>query len=443
MADTILIVDDNIKLCKILTKDLHNLGYEASFATKGDEVIAFIVNNDIDAVVLDLKLGNENGIDVLKQILSTKSDLPVIMVTGYGTIENAVEAIKIGAFDYIQKPANLTKLQKTIDNAISISKLKRENLDLKSKYVNPTRFIIGQNKKMKSMLDMVTKLANTDFPIVIQGESGTGKELLADFIHQNSKKAGHEIIKVNSAAFPETLLDNELFGHDKDAYTGANSVFKGVFERAHKGTLFLDEIGDMPVSIQVKILRALQNREIRRLGGKETIHIDVRFIAATNKDLQELVNEKKFREDLFYRLNTGMVTLPSLRERSDDIPVLADYFIQNFCKKNDKKPKVLSDQVVEFFNNFNWPGNIRELSNVINYGATISQKPTIDIEDLPPFLFAKNEKNNNYNSRDRFEKEMILDVLQKTNYNKSKAADMLKFSRQTLYNRLEKYGIKI
>jgi DNA-binding NtrC family response regulator len=443
MKDIILIVDDKIKLCKILAKDLQYFGYETLYATTGEQAIDFVVKNEIGVVVLDLKLGNENGLDVLTQMISIKADLPVMMVTGYGTIESAVEAIKIGAFDYIQKPVNLTKLQKTIENALAISQLRKENQNLKDKFVNPSKLIISHNANMKRMLAMVSKLANTDFPIVIQGESGTGKELLADFVHQGSKKSQNNIIKVNSAAFPETLLDNELFGHDKDAYTGANSTFKGVFERAHGGTLFLDEIGDMPMSLQAKILRTLQNKEVRRLGSKTSISIDVRFIAATNRNLQELVREKKFREDLYYRLNTGLITLPPLRERTDDILLLSTHFLENYNEKTNNRQKALSEQVQDFFSNYKWPGNIRELSNVINYAATISQKPIIEIEDLPPFIFATNGKNETISSRDKFEKEMILDALKKTNFNKSKTAEILKFSRQTLYNRIEKYGIKI
>ncbi len=443
MGDEILIIDDKVKLCKSLAQNFNNIGYKSYYSTNSHGAISLVSKYNIKAVLLDVMLGEENGLDVLKKLLTLNDKLPVIMITGYGTIETAVKSIKTGAFDYVQKPLNFNKLLKVIENAIELYNLSEENYNLKNRIVDLSPEMIIQDKKMKDLCNKAKRLASTDIPVLICGENGTGKELIADFIHKNSIRNIYRMVKVNCTAFPENLLDNELFGHEKGAYTGADSQYIGVFEKSHKSTLFLDEIGDMVFATQSKILRTLQNKEIRRIGGSKTIKVDMRFIASTNKDLEKLIVEKRFREDLFYRLNAATLKIPPLRERKEDIPLLIKYFIKEFSKNNLKKIKYVSDKVLKKFLEYNWPGNIRELKNTINYATAISLKDFVDIEDLPAIFtdIGKDDKEDGILAES--EKRLILKMLQKSNYNKKKTAEMLKISRKTLYNKLRKYEISI
>lgn len=438
----LLIIDDNEKICRSLKDNFEKLGYKCFIALNGDEALGILRSNEIRTAVLDLKLGNEDGLHVLEKIKKTAPHIPVLIITGFGTIETAVEAIKIGAYDYLQKPINFTKLLKTVENAMNMYRLETENKAMQERLNSLSLPIITRNSTMLNILENTIKLSDTDLPILIVGESGTGKELIADFIHQHSDRKLYKLEKINCASFPETLLDNELFGHEKGAYTGADSVFKGVFERAHNGTLFLDEIGDMPLSIQSKILRALQNNEIRRLGGKETLAINVRFIAATNKNLQDLIEEKEFREDLFYRLNAAMINLPPLKDRKEDIELLSNYFLHELASENQQEAAKLSDEVLCIFQKYSWPGNIRELKNVIKYAGTIANNETICVNDLPPYFFDKSRKSQQISLKDNVEKDLIIRILSETNFNKKKTAEILNICRKTLYNKLEKYGIK-
>ncbi|MCP4401635.1 MAG: sigma-54-dependent Fis family transcriptional regulator [bacterium] len=441
MNETILIIDDKIKLCKILAQDLENIGYRCYYAVNSSDALKIFLEHEFHVVILDLKLGTEDGLEVLQKLLHFRPGIPVIMVTGYATIESAVVAIKLGAFDYIQKPVNFTKLQRVVENALSLSRLKDENEHLKVRLLDSALPIVTRSGKMLEILNTLTKLAVTDYPIFLSGESGTGKELLADFIHMRSSRAAYKCHKLNCASLPTSLMDNELFGHKKGAYTGADSDFVGIFERADKSSLFLDEIGDMPLEIQAKILRTLQNHEIRRLGGKETRHVDVRFIAATNKDIKTLVEERAFREDLYYRLNVAMIEIPPLRERREDIPLLIHHFLSDFAKNNEQELKAVHNVVLEMLMNYSWPGNIRELKNVINYTVAVANGAVIGAEALPPHVFKEKVKLKKGNIRADMEKELILQVLQETKYNKKKAAERLNFSRRTLYNKMDKYGI--
>ncbi|HUI69603.1 MAG TPA: sigma-54 dependent transcriptional regulator, partial [Spirochaetia bacterium] len=386
---TILIVDDKVKLCKILAHDFQNVGYACLYATNAADAINAFLANEVQVVLLDLKLGDEDGIDVLRSLMEVNRNVPVIMVTGYATIESAVEAIKIGAFDYIQKPVNFTKLQRVVENALANYRLKEENSNLRTRLLDSSNPIISRDRGMVAILNKLTRLAKTDYPILLYGESGTGKELFADFIHMQSTRAASKLFKLNCASLPDSLLDNELFGHDRGAYTGADSNFIGVFERADKSSLFLDEIGDMPMEIQSKILRTLQNHEVRRLGGKETYRVDVRFIAATNKDIRSLVKQGRFREDLFYRLNAAMMQVPALRDRRGDIPLLLHHFLAEHAGGNVLEAKRIDPSVMEMLTSYPWPGNIRELKNVINFAATIATSPVITLGDLPPYLLTE------------------------------------------------------
>ena len=304
----ILIIDDNKKLCKTLARNLEVSGFECHSAHNGASGLEKCLQFEINIIILDVMLGSEKGIDVLKKLLIINKQAKIIMLTAYGTVNNSVEALKLGAFDYLEKPIDFVKLITVCNSAIERLELKSK--DSNSHIQNETDIIITQNSKMIQVLKSAELLGISDIPVLISGESGTGKELIVDYIHEKSSYRGRQIEKINCAAFPESLLDNELFGHESGAYTGANHRYSGVFERAHETTLFLDEIGDMPLSIQAKILRTIQNKEVRRIGGSKNINVSVRFIAASNKDLEKLVAEGKFREDLYYRLSVSIFTDP-------------------------------------------------------------------------------------------------------------------------------------
>lgn len=441
MSRKILIVDDKIRVCESLGQNFKQLGYSCAYATNGSEAINKFLNESFSAAILDIKLGEDNGIEILKSFINLNSSVPVIMITAYATIETAVESIKLGAYDYLQKPINFDRLVKVVENAIHLKELQEENRKFRSMLSDFSTRLITRNKTMLELCRKARQLAATDLPILFYGESGTGKELLADLIHSCSVQSCNPIVKINCSAFAESLLDNELFGHDRGAYTGADATFKGVFERADGGTLFFDEIGDMPLSIQSKILRTLQDKEIRRLGGKSTIKVNVRFIAATNKDLHKLLLEKSFREDLFYRMNAATLTLPPLRERKDDIPVLVSHFLQEFQSGNSDKPREIGDRVMQVLMDHDWPGNIRELKNTIQYAAAIALGQTIDIGDLPPGFADCRSAGAPESIREKMEKELILSTLRKSGNNKKRTAELLNFSRKTLYNKLEKYDI--
>jgi DNA-binding NtrC family response regulator len=443
MPQTLLIVDDKANMCKILTQTFAQLGYATFAATNGPDAMELLARHPIQVVLLDIMLGAENGIDVLQRILQLRRNTPVIMITGYASVETAVQSLKLGAFDYIKKPLDFEHLIKIVANALQVSQLHTENQQLKTHLFDLVPRIITKNSGLLDVCEEAKRLAATNLPILICGENGTGKEVLADLIHFSSPRKACKMLKINCAAFPETLLDNELFGHERGAYTGANTVFKGVFERAHTSSLFLDEIGDMPLTIQAKILRTLQNHEIRRLGGNSTITVDVRFIAATNKDLAKLIREEKFREDLFYRLNTAVIHLPPLRERKEDLPLLVEHFLAEYAQANATSVKRISETVREKFSHYHWPGNIRELKNMLNYAAAISLDETIALDDLPRDFHHALQQTQSGNIREEMEKTLILKMLQKTAYNKKKTAEILNMSRKTLYSRLKKYGIPI
>ncbi|MDA3900193.1 MAG: sigma-54 dependent transcriptional regulator [Spirochaetes bacterium] len=439
----LLIIDDNEKLCISLKRNFDQRGFNADYATNSSEVHTLINRKEYSAVLLDIVFGSENGIDVLNSLMEKHPSLPVIMITGFATIESAVTAIKNGAFDYIQKPLNFDKLMKIVENAIKVRNLEKENDQYRKVISSLTPKVITKNLSIIKLYERAACLAKTDIAILITGENGTGKELLADYIHTNSLYANQKIVKINCAAFPDNLLDNELFGHEKGAYTGATTAYTGVFERANNSSLMLDEIGDMELATQAKILRAIQNKEIKRIGGSDIIKIKVRFIAATNKNLKKMIDENSFRSDLFYRLNAATLHLPPLRERKDDISLLVKHFLQEFSSIGDKTVTDVSDKVMNVFLDYQWPGNIRELKNAIMYGAALTQKKYIEIDDLPPVFEELPESEKTENILDLNEKNIILEILNKTNNNKKKTAEILNISRRTLYNKIEKYGIKI
>ena len=442
MKRSILIIDDNMRWSKSLAQNFEPRGFQVFSAINRREAFNILAQHPIHIVLLDIMLGEENGLDVLEEILLQHKDLPVIMITGFASVDTAVQSLKLGAFDYVTKPLNfeelLANVEKAFNQASSPEKVSAQSLVGEKEGHRLTT----QNDTMLELCEKAKKFAATDFPILISGENGTGKEVFADFIHLHSSRSSREMLKINCASFPETLLDNELFGHEKGAYTGADSVFKGVFERVEQGSLFLDEIGDMPMTIQAKILRTLQHHEIRRLGGKQTIKVDIRFLAATNKDLPKLIRENAFREDLFYRLEVATIHLPPLRERKDDIPLLAERFLTEYAATNGGSPQHLDESVLTVFAQHSWPGNVRELKNTIFYAATLSSGERISRENLPSRFkqFAPQQRITT-NIREEMERELILKTLRNTRNNKKKTAELLDMSRTTLYSKLERYGI--
>ena len=427
----ILILDDNRKILDTLSRNFRVEGIECSTAATIKEAIDIMRSCPIDLALVDIRIGEESGIDALSLIKEMTPDLPVLIITGFATVETAVEAIKLGASEYIKKPVRFPRLLEQV----------RKYLDSEEpKELPAIPNMQTKNPAMIKLIKKALKLAKSNLSILILGESGTGKEVFADLIHQNSDKAAAQLIKINCAAFPDSLLDNELFGHDKGAYTGADSSFQGVFERADGGTLFLDELGDMPLPIQAKILRAIQENEIRRIGGKETIRIDVRFIGATNRNLEKMVIEKEFREDLYYRLNCAVLRIPPLRERLEDIPLLVDYFLSTMKGIDSSAPVTIAPETKDVLLSHKWPGNIRELKAAITYGATICTNSVIHPEDLPMNTQDDSEKSE-LPPRLALEKDLLLKTLIRNSFNKKRAAEELGISRTTLYSKMSKYSI--
>lgn len=442
MTGTVLVVDDNRKVYESLEPNFRHFGMQAIHAADRQEAMAQLRAHPVHVVLLDIRLGSENGVDVLAEIREHHSDTPVIMITGFGSVDSAVQAMKLGAWDYVKKPLDFERLFKVVENALEVRRLSTENRELKRRLQEVTPALCMENRRMHNLVDNARKLAQTDIPVLVTGENGSGKELVADYIHRHSARSGNAMHKINCAAFPESLLDNELFGHEKGAYTGAGGTFAGVFERADGSTLFLDEIGDMPLTIQAKILRVLQNREIRRIGGTATISIDVRFIAATNQDLMAQMQQGLFREDLFFRLNTAIIHVPPLRERQEDIAPLTERFLEEFSRTHDKRVSAVSREVLALFQEYHWPGNIRELKNTMNYAVAMTSGTTISLQDLPPRVAGHTAPAAPARGRrEETERHLVATTLAECQWNKKRAAEVLGISRKTLYAKIERYGI--
>ena len=442
MRNEILIIDDNVKLANSLARNFEQLGYATHTAACSGEALPILARGAARVVLLDIVLGDEDGLAVLEQILATHPGLPVVMITGYGSIESAVTSVKLGAFDYVQKPLDFNKLLKIVENAVKLGDLEEENSSLRDRIMELSGSIVTRNPELLAVCEKAKRLAATSISVLIHGENGTGKELLANLIHNSSTRASRKMITVNSAAFPDSLLDNELFGHEKGAYTGADSRFIGIFERAAKSTLYLDEIADMSLPTQAKILRALQNQEIRRIGGNED-HQDRRapHRPPPTGTWPGSSMRRRFRQDLYYRLNAAILQLPPLRERRDDIPLLVHHFLTLFSKENAKQVSNVSSVAMARFMDYDWPGNVRELKNTINYAATMAVSDSIRLEDLPASLMEAKGPEGEESMIEEAEKRLILRALRETGYNKKKAAAILNISRKTLYNKLKKYEI--
>lgn len=451
MKRTILVADDEKNIRNGLQIALEDEGYEVVLAADGDEAWNVVTNTSVDLVISDLKMPGISGQDLLKRIVSSYPMMPVIILTGHGTIESAVDAMRNGAVDFVTKPLNLDRLFLMIRRAFANrdlydqhEALKRELEQLKRK-TGLTK-IIGKSEKMIRLMERVKQVADAQASVFITGESGVGKELVADAIHHMSVRAKGPFIKVSCASFAETLLEDELFGHEKGAFSGAVSSRKGRFELADGGTLFLDEIGEINQSTQVKLLRVLQERTFERLGSEKTIQVDVRLVAATNRNLKEEVEHGRFREDLYYRLNVVHIEVPPLRERKEDIPLLMAHFLELYNERNNRKIEGFSQRSRAAMLSYDWPGNIRELGNCVESAVVLATNKIIDIEDLPAQI-------RNAAGEERIvltvgstvaqaEKELILATLASCGGNKSKAAETLGLARKTLHRKLQEYEIE-
>ncbi len=446
----ILIVDDELIVRESLSDWLAESGYEVEAVEDGFKAIDEVKKKKWDILLVDLKMRRMDGIDVIREAKKISKDIPIVIITGYPTVDTAVQAMKEGAYDYIVKPFNPEEIDLVIRNIIAHQNLVKENIYLRQELKRRYQFkdIISKSHKMHEVLVLVKTVAKSNSTVLIQGESGTGKELIARAIHSISLRNKGTFVAMSCAALPETLLESELFGYEKGAFTGAVSRGKGKFELADKGTLFLDEVGDMSQKTQADLLRVLEEREFRRIGGSELIKVDVRVISATNKELEKLVNEEKFREDLYYRLNVVTIQVPPLRERKEDIPLLAEHFLTKYSIENKKDIKLIDEDALDLLMKYNWPGNVRELENAIERAIVIAKKDFIGPNELPPSV--KGEAKQalkpsvvaDYNlTLQEVEKRHISCLLEGTNWNIKKTANTLGIDRTTLYNKIKKYKL--
>ncbi len=448
MKNKVMVIEDDEIMRVTLEDSLKANGYAVRSFEKGSDGKSAFNEDEFSLVITDVRLPDMTGLDVMKVIKENDEKIPVIIMTAFGTIKDAVEAMKLGAFDYITKPFSLDEFNLIVERALEVRTLRDENIrlrrDLSDLYSYPS--IIGESDEIKKVFELIEKVSQTDSTVLIYGESGTGKEMVASTIHYQSKRRNRPLIKVNCAAFPENLVESELFGYEKGAFTGAAQRKPGRFERADKGTIFLDEIGDLPSNVQIKLLRVLQDGSFERLGGTEALKVDVRVITATNCNLEEAVKKGEFREDLYYRLNVIPVYMPALRERKDDIPLLVDHFLDTYNCRFGKRIKLESEVITDLME-YNYPGNVRELENIIERCVALSSDSSSFRENLPSHILIKNKDRAAETSLSHVaadaEKEHILKVLKSTKGNKTKAAEILGISRKTLWERLKSYDLAL
>jgi DNA-binding NtrC family response regulator len=451
MIGSILIIDDEKGQRDILSAILTKMGYKIDTASGGEEALQQLQHTEFDLLLTDLKMQGISGMELLERVLSENPSQCVVMMTAHGTIDSAVEAMKKGAFDYLEKPLEREDLILTVQRAFERIGLLKENKALHKKLAETKRLpnMIGEHPKMHEVVRIINKIAPTSTTVLIYGESGTGKELVARAIHDGSPRRDKAFFAINCAAIPDSLMESELFGHEKGAFTGAGTREIGIFEAAEGGTVFLDEIGEMNTAMQAKLLRAIQEKEIRRVGGKVNIPVDVRIISATNKDLEQETRRGNFREDLFYRLNVIRITLPPLRERGNDIVTLADFFLKKYSASSGIPLKGISKPALKILLDYSWPGNVRQLESVIERGVLMAESEYIQPEDLPaevhheaspagslPFDFPAGGI-----SIDNLERDLIIKAMQRADWVIAKAAPLLGMSYKTLQYRLEKFGI--
>lgn len=446
MKFTLLVIDDEKNIREGLAADFEMDGYDVKIAANGDEGLEFLSKGDIDLVITDLRMPGTSGEDVLKKVTREMPGIPVIVLTGHGSIDAAVSAMQNGAYDFLTKPLNLEHLELVVKRALKGRELSLQHQELLSEVKSKSSDnMVGKSPSLQKVNNLINKVADSKISILITGESGVGKEVVADAIQQKSSRRDKPFIKVHCAALSESLLESELFGHEKGAFTGAETLHKGKFELADGGTIFLDEIGEINPGVQVKLLRVLQEKKFERVGGEKTIEVDVRVISATNKKLEDEVKQKHFREDLYFRLKGIEITVPPLRERKDDIPLLLNNFLSKYNKENNKNIKGFSNSAKNILFNYDWPGNVRELQHCVESAVVMASGDEIQAEDLTIKL--ENKKNSSgilvpYGiSLEDAEKMIILENLELNNGNKTKTADILKIGRKTLHRKLNEYGL--
>jgi DNA-binding NtrC family response regulator len=439
----ILIVDDELSVRNSLTEWFIEDGFVVESAESAEDALTKMHKGPFDIILLDIKMPGMDGITLQKKIKEIDTEVIIIIMTAYASVDTAVEALKLGAFDYVTKPFDPDDLSNLIGNALKQKNLTEENRQLKEKLSELAGVdeIVVESGEMKRVMEMVQTVADTESTVLIRGESGTGKELIARAIHSRSKRRYFPIVAVNCGAIPETLLESELFGHEKGAFTGAQYRRKGKIELADRGTLFLDEIGDIPMKMQVDLLRVLESKKFSRLGGNDEISVDFRLICATNKNLEKYIEEEKFREDLYYRINVFSIFIPPLRERRKDIVPLSRYFIAKYARSMGKPTKKISASAEEMLMGYGWPGNVRELENAIERAMVVGREPEIIAEDLPLHRIMRENNTSAQVKLEDIEKNHIERVLQETEGNVTKAAKLLGIDRVTLYNKIKKYKI--
>lgn len=449
---SILVIDDDDSLRQVVEYNLGEEGYAVLTAADGTRGLQLFQANNVDLVLTDVRMPEMDGLELLTRLKAMQPDLPVIVLTAFGTINAAVEAIKLGAFDYLTKPFPRDQLKSAVRKALEVADLAQENRYLRQVVAERFSFatMIAGSRAMRSVTDLAARVAQTDTTVLLDGESGTGKELLAKGIHFHSNRSRFPFVTINCGAIPEQLLESELFGHRRGSFTGAVADKRGKFEAAERGTIFLDEVGELPLLLQVKLLRVLQEREIDKVGEARPIKIDVRVIAATNRDLDKMVADGTFRDDLYYRLAVVSIRMPPLRERADDIPLLVDHFLAKHAERLSRPRPIVDKSVYSAFNLYHWPGNVRELENVIERALVLDRDQTIGLDDLPERLRAKQQRLGNLRlelpdegiSLEDVERELLLAALEKNNWNQTRAAAYLNITRSTLLYRMQKFGLE-
>jgi len=448
-GQNIFVVDDDPSISQILKKILSGEGYHVLEASTGKEALEIFSQSDIDLILMDMILPDADGIELAQQMLSEKAHIPVILITAHGNIPKAVEAIKSGLYDFLEKPFDRDRMMVTIRNALSWGHAQQELLHYKRNSLERFK-MVGQSAAMQKVYTMIEKIAPTDAPVLITGENGVGKELVAQAIHNGSPRAKKKMIKINCAAIPDTLLESELFGHTKGAFTGAQSAHPGRLQLADGSTLFLDEIGDLSPDAQAKVLRFLESGEVQRVGSTETIHVNVRIIAATNQNLRNLVKEGKFRQDLYYRLEIFPINVPPLRQRREDIPILLNHFMDEYASANGVLQPRLTPAALRYLIGYSWPGNVRQLRHFVERMLILISSDVIDIQHVKSLLFSKDDHDSSDETEDKtlrgarknFEREHILAVLAETNGNVTEAAKILGVDRANLYRKMGRLGIR-
>jgi two-component system response regulator HydG len=449
----VLVVDDDLSHLKTLKTIIGSWGYKTTGADDGTKAVECVKERPYDLILMDVRMAEMSGIEALKQIKDYNPSIPILIMTAYSSVDSAVEALKAGAYDYLTKPLDFDVLKLTIERALEHISLKAENKNLKDKLSADydLKNIVGKSKAMKELVDMLAMIAPSEATALITGESGTGKELIAKSIHHNSDRKKHPLVVVNCAALTETLLESELFGHERGAFTGADKRREGRFMQANKGTIFLDEVGETSAMMQAKLLRVIQEREIQRVGGDETLKVDVRILAATNKNLEDEVAKERFREDLYYRLNVVTLDVPPLRERQDDIPLLTQHFLEKYVKKNRKRVQGFSPLAMDMLIKYAWPGNVRELENTVERAVILLTGDNITEKELPSNITEPYSDISDWVEQPKpiaanrpledIEKDAILATLEATGGNKSETARRLKINRKTLHKKLKDYGV--